>query len=590
MSSYLNELCRFYARLAAAPDSGMPPEGMTVEQISFALVIGKDGALARVEDLRDSKGRPVRRFVPAAVKRTSGIAANFLWDNTGYALGVDGKGNAARAAKTFAAFRSLHGTLLADCESIHAKALLAFLDKWDPRHFAALELRDALLGSNVVFRLDGDAGFLHEADAMEELWLDAVNGREGETAESVCLVTGRPGPIALVHPAIKGVAGAQSSGAALVSFNCPSFTSYGKEQSANAPVSAGAARAYTSALNHLLRREHRQSVRIGDTSIVFWTDRASPMETVPCRFFDLTPPADGTADAGEGAVQDADQIERLKGILRAVREGSPLNEADRELDAGARFYVLGLAPNAARLSVRFWLTATLEVLLRHVGRWYGDLAIERQFPDSEPEFPPLWQLLRTLAARGKTENVPPELGGGLARCLLAGSRFPENVFFALIQRIHADKQVNYFRAALVKAYLCRNHEEGHAMETMNEAERNIGYRLGRAFALLEKTQKDALGTVNAPLRELYIGAASATPRLVFPVLLRLTQHHVTKARKIRNDAYETVFSKRMGAILGDLADFPAVLSLADQGRFMLGYYHQMNVLYQKKTDAAEAGE
>ena len=584
MSTYLSELCRFYERMAADPASGMPPRGMTAEQISFALVIAEDGALVRVEDLRDSKGRPVRRFVPAAVKRTSGIAANFLWDNTGYALGVDGKGNAERAAKTFAAFRALHEKLLARCEGIQARALLAFLDTWDPQRFAALELRDALLDSNVVFRLDGEDHFLHEDAALEARWLDAVD--EGEEATAA----GRSGPIALVHPAIKGVTGAQSSGAALVSFNCPSFTSYGKEQNANAPVSSAAARAYTSALNYLLRREHRQTVRIGDTSIVFWADRASPAETLFSSVFDFAPPPGAAPDSEEGAAQDADQVNRVQGILRALRNGCPLNEADRDLDAGARFYVLGLAPNAARLSVRFWLTATLEVLLRHVGRWYGDLAIERRFPDAEPEFPPLWQLLRELAAQGKSENVPPELGGQLARCLLAGSRFPENVFVALMQRIHADKRVNYFRAALGKAYLCRNHQEEHDMETMNEKTQNVGYRLGRAFALLEKTQKDALGAVNAPLRERYIGAASATPRLVFPVLLRLTQHHVTKARKTRSDAYEAVFTRRMGDILGNMTDFPATLSLADQGRFMLGYYHQMNALYQKKTDAAEAGE
>lgn len=587
MSTYLSELCRFYERMAADPASGMPPRGMTAEQISFALVIAEDGALVRVEDLRDSKGRPVRRSVPAAVERTSNIAANFLWDKTDYVLGVDGKG--APKAKALAAFRALHEKFLAKCEDIHARALLAFLEQWEPRRFAALDVRDALGGSNVIFRLDGDDRFLHEVDVMEARWRDVL--REEKTTEGVCLVTGRPGAILFVHPSIKGVTGAQSSGAALVSFNCPSFTSYGKEQNANAPVSSDAARAYTSALNYLLRREHRQAVRIGDTSIVFWADRASPAETLLGRFFDFAPPSGTAPDSEEEAAQDADQVNRVHGILRALRNGCPLNEADRNLDAGARFYVLGLAPNAARLSVRFWLTATLEVLLRHVGRWYENLAIERRFPDEEPEFPPLWQLLRELAAQGKSENVPPELGGQLARCLLSGGRFPENVFTALMQRIHADKRVNYFRAALIKAYLCRNRQEEDDMETVNEKTRNVGYRLGRAFALLEKTQKDALGKeINATLRERYIGAASATPLLVFPGLLRLHHHHVTKAKKARGNAYETMCGKCMGAILGDVDDFPAVLSLADQARFMLGYYHQMNALYQKKTDADEAGE
>jgi len=583
MSSYLNELCRFYGRMIRDPASRMPPEGMTAEQISFALVISEEGELVKVEDLRDSEGRPVRRFVPASFKRSSNIASNFLWDNTGYVLGVDGKGEAKRSVQTAEAFRSLHKKLLADSESIHAKALLAFLDNWQEEKFETLESRDALRDSNVVFRLKGDASFLHEIDAMKDIWLDFLNAA-GETSEQgICLISGKQGDIALTHPAIKGVVGAQSSGAALVSFNCPSFTSYGKEQNANAPVSKDAARAYTSALNYLLQKEHRQMVRIGDTSMVFWADKASPVEKLFGSFFDFEPVS--------GSEQDKEQVERLKGILLALRKGMPLNEADKDLERGARFYVLGLAPNAARLSVRFWLTDTLEVLLRHVDRWYEDLSIERQFLDSEREFPPLWLLLvRTVAAQGKADNIPPELGGQMARTMLAGTNFPENVFTAVLQRIHADKQVDYYRAALIKAYLRRNQKEEKDMTTLNTDDQSSGYRLGRLFALLEKTQKDALGKVSAPLRERYIGAASATPRLVFPMLLRLTQHHVTKARKNGFDGYEAVFNNRMADILGDMTDFPAVLPLVEQGRFMLGYYHQTNAFYQKKTGSAEAGE
>lgn len=617
MSSYLNELCRFYDRLSADPDSGMPPEGMTAEQIGFALVIAPDGSLVRVADLRDSKGRPGRRFVPAAVKRAVNIAPNFLWDNTGYVLGVDGKGKPTRTAKTFAAFRELHEGLLGAAESPHARALLAFLRTWTPEQFATLDEREALLDSNVVFRLDGEEGFLHEAPELKAVWAKALMGSSEKGGaggpEGICLVTGQPGAIARIHPSIKGVAGAQSSGAALVSFNCPSFTSYGKEQSVNAPVSESAARAYTSALNYLLQRAHRQTVRIGDTSMVFWADRATPLEKAVTDFFGLEAPA--AAASGEGAQQDMEQIARIRGILRALRRGESLNQADRELDGGARFFILGLAPNASRLSVRFWLTATLEVLLRHVARWYADLEIERQFPDSEPEFPPMWLLVRALEPQRKakkrrqeatdtsrdasstskktSEKVPPELAGDMVRCFLTGCRFPENVFAALMQRIHADKRVGYFRAALIKAYLCRNYSkemEGIPMYALNGETKNIGYRLGRAFALLEKAQQDAAERdLNAPLSERYIGAASATPRVVFPVLLRLNTHHVTKARKGRN-AYGVIFKKRMAEILAEVPTLPATLSLADQALFFLGYYHQINDIYRKKDASAQTAE
>ena len=581
MSSYLSELCRFYERLSEDPQSGMPPEGMSAELIHFELVVSADGNLVAVNDLRDAKGRGERLFVPAAVKRAVNVASNFLWDNTGYALGVDGKGKPERTARTSEAFRELHRKLLADCDDIHARALLRFLDKWSPERFEERPDKDALLDSNIVFRLEGERRRMHEVGPLKAVWLSSLEPEGAASDKGVCLVTGKKGSIARIHPSIKGVVGAQSSGAALVSFNCPSFTSYGKEQSANAPVTERSARAYTSALNYLLQREHRQTVRIGDTSIVFWADEASPAENMLADFFDLAP--------SNPSPQDMKQVERLKGILKALRKGSSLNEADKELDRGARFFVLGLAPNAARLSVRFWLNDTLEALLKHLCRWYEDLSIERQYQDSEPEFPPLWLLLaRTVAAQGKTENIPPELGGQLARTFLSGAHLPENAYSTVLQRIHADKKVDYFRASFIKAYLRRNKHEEKDMSTLNRDEENIGYRLGRLFALLEKAQKDALGTVNAPLRERYIGAASATPRLVFPMLLRLNQHHVTKARKGGSDGYEIWFNKIIGEIVNSVTAFPAVLSLEDQGRFMLGYYHQMNAFYTKKSEAAQA--
>lgn len=572
----LSELCLFRERLLEDPSSGMPPEGMSSEYISFVLEISEEGELCAVHDLRNSKGKPVRQLVPAAVGRTgTRKVSNFLWDNTGYALGVSGRDSPDKVRQKAEAFRSLHRDMLSSSNSVHARALLAFLERWQPEQFNTLDVRDALLDSNVAFRLQGEERCLHEQEDMRQLWLDHLNGMDGK--EGICLVTGRHGVIALTHPSIKGVAGGQSSGAALVSFNCPAFTSYGKEQSANAPVSESAARAYTSALNYLLQKEYRQTVRMGDTSIVFWAERASPVESMFGGFW----------APEEGAPQDERQVALLLSILEALRDGRSLHDADRELDPDVRFFVFGLAPNAARLSVRFWIVDTLETLLRHFCRWYEQLSIERQFP-SEPKYPPLWRILQSTAAQGKTENIPPELGGQLSRSILTGDRYPENMYLTILQRIHADKKVDYFRAAFIKAYLCRNHHEEHDMTTLNTDESNIGYRLGRLFALLEKAQRDALGgNINAPLRERYIGAASATPRLVFPMLLRLVQHHVTKAKKNSFGAYDISFARAVSDIVANMTDFPAVLSLADQGRFMLGYYHQNNASYQKKNENSD---
>lgn len=345
-----------------------------------------------------------------------------------------------------------------------------------------------------------------------------------------------------------------------------------------------AAAAYTSALNYLLAREHRQMVRIADTSLAFWANASVPEESCLGDLFDLT--------SSDDSPQDRTQVERLKAILLALRRGSPLNEADAALSPDVRFFALGLAPNAARLSVRFWLSSTLGDMLRHCGRWYADLALERQFPEKEPEFPPLWLLLDRISTPGRNKIVPPALAGQLGRVILSGGRLPESLLGVVLARIHAERRLDYFRAALIKAWLCRNKHEEKDMTTLNTDEDNIGYRLGRVFALLEKAQRDALGReVNAPLRERYIGSASATPRLVFPMLLRLAQHHVTKAKKNQFDGYDVRFSRQVGDILAGMSDFPATLSLEDQGRFMLGYYHQNNANYRKNDTAQpDAGE
>lgn len=572
---YLTELYRFYERMTQDPQSGMPPEGMSAEAIHFALVIGEDGSLKGVHDLRDSKGKPLRRFVPAAVKRTSTkVLPNFLWDNTGYVLGVDGKGNPAFTARKYESFRTFHRQLCAASPDRHARALLAFFDRWTPEQFGSIGEREALLDSNVVFQLEGDTDFLHQQPSLYSLWQDSLAVQDA-CAQGQCLITGQQGPVLKVHPAIRNVPGAKVE-AALISFNCDSFQSFGKEQSENAPVSPRAARGYTTALNYLLQKEHKQVVRLGEDSIVFWTDRACAEESLLGALFD-------GLDATE-QTQDSALLHKVRSLLTAMACGRPVSEDDG-IDTSVRFFVLGLAPNAARLGVRLWVTDTFGNLLQRFGRWYRDLAIERRYPGEE-EHPALWQLLRDLAPLQKSENIPPLLGGQLLRSILLGRAWPQSMYTAALQRIHADKNVTYYRAALIKAHLCDTTAKGATM-SLDKEEQNKGYRLGRLFAVLEKAQTDALGSVNASLRERYIGAASTRPCLVFPQLLKTAQFHISKSAK-QHPGYDIRFSRLVSEIMDGMTVFPPVLSLEDQGRFMLGYYHQNNALYQKKTaDDAE---
>lgn len=566
-------------------------------EISFALVIAEDGCLRSVRDLRDSKGKPRKMSVPAARRRKKELLPNMLWDDAAYVLGVDGKDDTRPSPETAAAFHALHRKLLQDADDRHARALLAFLDRWQPEMLQNLPERQALLDSNLVFRLQGEEGFLHEHPALQRIWLDNLDGQE--CPQGQCLVTGREGPILKVHPVIKGVIGAQTSGARLISFTCNSFQSFGKEQSENAPVSPRAAYGYTTALNYLLQKEHGQVVHLSEDSIVFWTDRACAEESLLGALFD-------GLDATE-QTQDSALLHKVRSLLTAMACGRPVSEDDG-IDTSVRFFVLGLAPNAARLGVRLWVTDTFGNLLQRFGRWYRDLAIERP-NGSTPKYPSLKQILLDLAPKKKSRQdsvsatnknnhdrkdaSPPKikqtftaLGGQLLRSILLGRAWPQSMYTAALQRIHADKNVTFYRAALIKAHLCDTTAKGATM-SLDKEEQNKGYRLGRLFAVLEKAQTDALGSVNASLRERYIGAASTRPCLVFPQLLKTAQFHISKSAK-QHPGYDIRFSRLVSEIMDGMTVFPPVLSLEDQGRFMLGYYHQNNALYQKKTaDDAE---
>lgn len=573
----LQALTQYYDALNARGEIDAPGWGRP--KISYALQLRENGELAQVIPLLHEAEAGKKKVLrpredirlPAAVKRTANPKSNFLWDNTAYLLGIDGKGKPDLTAKCFATAVLLHHELLDDVDSPFSHAVLAFFDTWQPaeaaQHPALVNDYDKIIsGANLVFYVNGQ--YPADDPAICAAWQAHYDG-DSDAPKQQCLVTGELDEIAAVHPAIKGVRDAQSSGAALVSFNAPAFCSYGHEQNYNAPVGKHAAFAYTTALNHLLAdREHAQY--IGDTTVVCWAETAEPQYT---DFFSCL--------MGNNTQSWSDND--LSAALQHLADSEPCQELN--LDPERAFYILGLAPNAARLSVRFFYKNTFGELMKNVNAHYERLKIKR--PAKAPTgFLPLWQLLvETVNQSARDKKPSPVMAGATARAVWNNDRYPAALLNGVMLRIRADSEINWRRAAIIKAYYLKNEDENCPKEvltvSLNESSTSIPYALGRLFSVYEAVQQAANPGINATIKDKYFNSASSIPATIFPILDKLCQKHL---RKLRIDQ-QIYFNKQIGQIMDILhEEYPARLSLPQQGSFDLGYYHQTQKRYTKKED------
>lgn len=582
----LQALTSYYNRLLKDPAEDIPEPGFSREKIHFELVLGRDGTLEAVNNIQERAPRGNRLLPkiltvpePDKTRRGNKIAANFIWDNTGYALGADGKDTPERLKAKFRAFRIHAHSVGYNVEDVGLCAVLSFLDAWHPEKAPKLDYWGELAGNNVVFRLEGESEYVHDRLPVRHAWMRFVK-ENTETKQGICLITGERASLARLHPPIKQIKGQQNIGP-LVGLNDTAYWSYEKEQAYNAPVSEFAAFAYSTALNRILAG-NQQKVNVADTTTVFWTEQPTQAESLFAKFLDTK---DETPEAHDAAL-----LQRLNALVSAVREGKAPPLWDDRPDTP--FYVLGLSPNAARIAVRFWHVSDVGQMAQRLGRHFADLQIEKPYPNS-PTYPTLWQLLLETAPQRKSENIPPALGGDLLRVVITGASYPRSLIARVIARIRADKEVTYLRAAMLKASYIRALRQGRFLNNVSESEvtvslnpesTNVGYRLGRLFAALEKAQLDALPEINATIKDRFFGAASATPRSVFPRLIRLAQHHIAKAE------YGYASDNRIAEIMEGLPaeSLPAHLDMDGQAMFALGYYHQRNALYRKKETSAES--
>lgn len=620
----VQSLVRYYDVLAADKNVKITPPGYSPADISFTLVISKDGKLTNILDHRDDL-KVID--VPFQKSRAVSVIPYFVCDNAKYIFGIEKistnpkKKTAAevltileesdnekivvtkRSAECFKRCRDLHHTLMDKLDDPYVRAFLKFLDGWKPestlQHSKFLEYKDDILaGGFFVFDIDGK--YLHQNPVIRQIWEShyslLTNKKSHEGFQ--CLVSGNIEPIARTHQKIKRVYGAQPAGANLISFNDSAFWSYGKNEKKteyNAPISEVAMFKYTTVLNYLLERGSKNRIQIGDTSTVFWaeTDKKT-CESLALFFID---PVDEPEEAGpeetDGEIKKQDHSTRqlVSDILLKVKSGGHLEEKDLGVDPDkTNFFILGLSPNNARLAVRYWHQDNFGNFIIRLARHHLDMEIDRD--DRGPQYISMYRLLRETVPQSSTDKAAsPLLGGLLMRSILDGTPYPVPMYNAIVNRVKVERSINYARAGFIKACLirmarARGENEEEITVSLNEENKDVPYRLGRLFAVLEKAQSDSNKDVKikSTINSKYFSSASTTPQVVFPVLIKLAQHHIAKSD------WGIKSNQMIADILYDVDKWPTSLNLEEQGMFMLGYYHQRKANYRKKSSNEEKNE
>ena len=578
----LQSLMQYYESLAE--EGKVPRMGWCHAKVSCAIDLNEDGQVKAIIPLKVSEmfGKkevwvPKQMNVPQMVVRSSGISANFLCDNSKYMLGIDSKGTSQRIKECFMAARDKHCSILQDSEGRMAKAIIRYFETWNPDNadvnpVIKAHWEDLTDGGNLIFCLKSE--YAQEDEEIKKIWHIYQENNSG-LVDGICLVTGEKAEISRIHRGIKGVPGAQSSGAALVSFNAPAFESYGKEQSYNAPVGKYAEFAYTTALNYLLS-EKKYTFQLGDSMVVYWAESAQTQyQDILKNFFN-------------SSIDNQKELEKIFGNLK---NGLAVDIDDVKIDLNQRFYILCLAPNAARLSIRFFYENSFDNILKNLSDHYERMAIVK--PEWEKEYLSIQEMLmETGNNKLKDKKLVSNMASLVLRDILMDDRYPTGLYTEVLARIRAEQGgITYGRAAIIKAYLIKNYnmKEGEKYMGLNENCNEQAYVLGRLFAVLELIQKDANPGINSTIKDRYFNSACATPASVFPILIKLKNSHLKKIERGSTGLkiqYEKTITELMGKL--NMAEtqigFPRRLSLEEQGKFMLGYYHQIQKRYEKKED------
>lgn len=557
------------------------PIAFITKEIDFFVLIDKDGNFVDFENLRSQEGKRIKGTpfrVPSIGKQAqkhdnSGNDANLLWDKAEFVLGIGNNGK----TKLKAFINTIKEYYPSPNEDINA--ILMFYEKQLSYKIPFKEIIENNEIGEIIRKGDPILTFKvnrKDIPITSESHIQTAINNKIDTVQLIgtCLITGDTNiPIENTHTVTKGIKGTQTSGANIVSFNKPSFLSYNKKQSENAPVSKKAAEAYTKALQNLVDSEHNK-IRIADSTIVFWaekkTEEINPEEIFPW-VIAMQKTEQDDPDAG---------INKIKTFIESLHTGQFVNQKTDH------FYVLGLAPNAARISVRFWKAPSVEDFGKNIKQHFQDFEIVHG--PKEQKYLSLYQILSSTALAYKMDNVPPNLAGNVIESIIDGTPYPQTLMQQCIRRIRAEQNVNRARASILKACLNRKNriqklnQEVITM-SLDTNSKNVAYRIGRLFATLEKIQEEANPGINTTIRDRYYGAASSSPITVYPRLLSLKNSHLKKLSEGR----KIYFEKLITDIFCEIKSFPTNLSLNEQANFAIGYYHQRQDFFTSKANKNE---
>ena len=541
----------------------LPTFGRELKEIGFLIVIDKNGNFLRFEDRRKDKKQAQKFLVKKSVGRSSAPVANYLYDNSAYVFGYSDKGDAMKYFDTFK--RKVKDIYEAKPDNNDLKAIWQFYQE-SPTALQVRMQQDPLWDdivknlnkkySTFSFLINSDTQIVAEKDELLDLLKE-----DNSSDEQICLVSGDKG-ITVETTTATMIPGSQAT-AKLVAFQVKSgYDSYGKEKGANAPISEKAEFAYTTALNHLLSADSRNKFMVGNRTFLFWAskdDDASRQaeESIFSMF--------GFNDADDDPNR---KIEQVRKVFTAIYSGVLKTSLDD------KFFILGLAPNSARIAVTYWAEIPLRDFAERIKRHFDDMEITGAL---KPYFG-LRSMLSAVTLGGKSSEATPNLPEAIVKSIFQGLPYPYTLFAGCMRRIRAEQSIYTGRAAIIKAYLNRLNDNEQKINVMLDKEnQNPGYLCGRLFAVLDKVQEDANNLHS--IRERYMNSASATPAAVFATILNLSSHHSENLNEGRKIYFEKLKQEIINKLPAD--GFPAHLDLQDQGRFFVGYYHQRQDFFTK---------